>query len=217
MGAGAGVVLRPLGFFSVKLDQAGVSRGAHTSHDDDEQEHAVGGGDTCYVNKMRRLVWTHSWHTGRRGLAVHIYTITTDRARNTIHLINLELSVQKPILTTAYHPHSNGMVERYLKEALRTRGSSSARLEHLPWVLVGLRAAPKEDSGVSAAELLHGVPLVLKGPASEKTRSANHRIQSDSFTAQAAVLCGSSGWPVISSGESTFCLHLERSSRHPAG
>ena len=34
---------------------------------------------------------------------------------------------------------------------------------HLPWVLLGLRAAPKEDHNVSAAELLYGVPLALPG------------------------------------------------------
>ncbi len=35
--------------------------------------------------------------------------------------------------------------------------------EHLPWVLLGLRAAPKEDSAVSSAELVLGSQLVLPG------------------------------------------------------
>ncbi len=34
---------------------------------------------------------------------------------------------------------------------------------HLPWVLMGLRAAPKEDSGVSSAELVYGQKLRLPG------------------------------------------------------
>ena len=34
---------------------------------------------------------------------------------------------------------------------------------HLPWILLGLRAALKEDHNVSVAELLYGVPLGLPG------------------------------------------------------
>ena len=36
-------------------------------------------------------------------------------------------------------------------------------LEHLPWVLLGIRVAPKEDSGVSAAEAGFGGQLALPG------------------------------------------------------
>jgi transposase InsO family protein len=68
--------------------------------------------------------------------------------------------------TTAYHPQSNGMVERshrQLKDALRARLADSDWPSHLPWVLLGLRAAPKEDTGASSAELVLGAPLVLPG------------------------------------------------------
>jgi hypothetical protein len=34
---------------------------------------------------------------------------------------------------------------------------------HLPWVLMGLRATPTEDTGVSAAEIIFSMPLVLRG------------------------------------------------------
>jgi transposase InsO family protein len=68
------------------------------------------------------------------------------------------------ITTTAYHPQSNGMVERahrQLKDALRARLAGPAWPDHLPWVLLGLRSAPKENSGVSSAERLYGAPLAL--------------------------------------------------------
>ena len=70
----------------------------------------------------------------------------------------------KQVWTTAYHPQSNCMVERFhrqLKAALRARCSGGDWLEHLPWVLLGLRAAPKEEAGVSAAEATYGHSLVL--------------------------------------------------------
>ncbi len=73
----------------------------------------------------------------------------------------------KHVLTTAYHPQSNRMVEsvhRQLKDALRACGVGPAWHSHLPWVLMGLRAAPKEDSAVSSAELVTGTSLMLPAP-----------------------------------------------------
>ena len=46
---------------------------------------------------------------------------------------------------------------------MRARLVASDWPSYLPWVLLGLRAAPKEDHNVSAAELLYGVPLALPG------------------------------------------------------
>jgi transposase InsO family protein len=70
------------------------------------------------------------------------------------------------ITTTSFHPQSNGMVERahrQIKDSLRARLAGSQWPEHLPWVLLGLRAAPKDDAAVSSAELVLGVPLHLPG------------------------------------------------------
>jgi hypothetical protein len=70
------------------------------------------------------------------------------------------------IMTTAYHPQSNSLVERahrQLKAALRAREASTDWPSHLPWVLFGLLAAPKEVSGVSSAQAVFGQQLVLPG------------------------------------------------------
>ena len=69
-------------------------------------------------------------------------------------------------LTTAYHPQANGMVEQahcQLKDALRTRTAGSDWAYHLPWVLLGLWVAIKEDSSLSSAELVYRAPLVMPG------------------------------------------------------
>jgi transposase InsO family protein len=68
--------------------------------------------------------------------------------------------------TTAFHPQANGMVERWhrrLKDALRARAAAADWALHLPWVLLALRAAPHDDSGMSPAEAMFGAPLVLPG------------------------------------------------------
>jgi hypothetical protein len=50
-----------------------------------------------------------------------------------------------------------------MKEALRSRECCTDWAAHLPWVLMGLRAAPKEDCGISSAELVNGQELHLPG------------------------------------------------------
>jgi hypothetical protein len=56
------------------------------------------------------------------------------------------------------------MVERLhrrLKDALRTHGANTSWTAELPWVLLGLRSQPREDSNISSAEAVYGTPLVL--------------------------------------------------------
>jgi hypothetical protein len=70
------------------------------------------------------------------------------------------------VMTTAYHPQANGLVERahrQLKASFRARGAGTDWPAHLPWVLLGLHAAPKEISGVSSAEAVYGEQLTLPG------------------------------------------------------
>ncbi len=48
------------------------------------------------------------------------------------------------------------MVERLHrrpKDALRTRGANASWTAELPWVLLGLRSQPREDSNISPAQL----------------------------------------------------------------
>lgn len=67
--------------------------------------------------------------------------------------------------TTAYHPQSNGMVERFhrqLKAALKAQHNSSW-MDTLPLVLLGIRTALKEDISSTAAEMVYGTTLRLPG------------------------------------------------------
>jgi len=97
------------------------------------------------------------------------HTVTTDKGTQFTGAVWKSLCSTlgiQHVTTTAFHPQSNGMVERLhrqLKEGLRARDAGVAWLEHLPWVVLGIRAAPKEDSGVSAAEVLFGSPLIIPG------------------------------------------------------
>ncbi|KAH8418130.1 hypothetical protein KR222_003897, partial [Zaprionus bogoriensis] len=64
----------------------------------------------------------------------------------------------KHIHTTAYHPQSNGMIERWhrsFKSALMC-SREVPWIDLLPTVLLGLRTCYKEDLGTSTAEFLYG-------------------------------------------------------------
>jgi hypothetical protein len=72
-------------------------------------------------------------------------------------------------LSSAHHsipPQANGLVERFhrqLNDALRARLDNQDWPSHLPWVMLGLRVAPKEDCGLSSAEMVYGEALTLPG------------------------------------------------------
>jgi hypothetical protein len=82
--------------------------------------------------------------------------------------------------TTAYHPESNGAVERlhcHLEDVLRAPAAAASWSKELPFVLLGLRAQPREDTGLSPAEAVFGAQIVLP----------NEFVQNDEFSVDAIV------------------------------
>ena len=68
--------------------------------------------------------------------------------------------------TAAYHPQLNGMVERFhrqLKASLAARLTGPNWATQLPWVLLGIRAAHKDDLDALPAEMVYGTELHLQG------------------------------------------------------
>ena len=95
-------------------------------------------------------------------------TITTDRGsqfESALFQAMLNLIGCERIRTTAYHPASNGMIERWhqsMKAALMCH-ENAEWADTLPIVLLGLRTSLKEDINTSAAELLYGTTLRILG------------------------------------------------------
>ncbi|XP_066976878.1 uncharacterized protein [Macrobrachium rosenbergii] len=95
--------------------------------------------------------------------------ITTDRGPAFL----LELWVSLACLvgttlhsTTAYNPAANGMVERThrsLKAALMARCTDENWKVQLPWVLLGLRTAPRANGNESPTEKVYGETLAVPG------------------------------------------------------
>ncbi len=117
---------------------------------------------------------------------------------------------------TIYHPQANRLVEpfhRQLKEVLRAWVAGADWLAHLLGVMLGLRSAPKEDTGISAAELVFGAPLTLPGEflaspeastqalveqplwyhslisSSEQTAAGGHHSGGDSWASEGGLSC----------------------------
>ncbi len=90
-------------------------------------------------------------------------TITSDRGPQFTSNLWFQFNISHK-QTTAYLPESNGAVERLhrrLKDTLRARAAAATWSEELPFVLLGLRAQPREDTGLSLAEAVFGAQIVL--------------------------------------------------------
>jgi len=70
------------------------------------------------------------------------------------------------ILTTAYHPIANGLVERFhcqLKGALKCMSDPTHWTKALPLILLGIRTTIKQDLKCTSVELVYGTTLRLPG------------------------------------------------------
>ena len=50
-----------------------------------------------------------------------------------------------------------------MKEAIRAKLEGPNWIDQLPWVMLGIRTAPKEDLDTSSAELVYGAPITVPG------------------------------------------------------
>jgi hypothetical protein len=127
--------------------------------------------------------------------------VTTDRGRQFTSGVWVALCQRLNFdhITTT----SNGMIERthrQLKDALRSRLAGPQWPEHLPWLLMGLRAAPKEESALSSTELVFGAPLTLPGHLLSTPETPVKEVVEAMRSMQppphvADLLCRSSLWP----------------------
>ena len=93
----------------------------------------------------------------------------------------------KNINTTAYHPQSNGLVERFhrtLKASLMATGEPAGWMGRLPHVLLGIRTAQRADAGFSPAECVYGTNLVLPGQVQLAAELPTSQQPLQDFTAQ---------------------------------
>ncbi|KAL7639599.1 UNVERIFIED_CONTAM: hypothetical protein RMT77_010100 [Armadillidium vulgare] len=96
-------------------------------------------------------------------------TITTDQGRQFESYLwrdFMSLLGTSRIRTSAYHPAANGMVERFHRQPKASLAAHPCRerwTEALPFVLLGIRSAMKEDLQCTSAELVYGSPLRLPG------------------------------------------------------
>lgn len=101
----------------------------------------------------------------RFGTPVNIVTDQGPQFKSRV-LKNLAIICGAQLLhTTPYHPQTNGKIERFhrtLKTAIKAHNSINWT-ETLPTVLLGLRAAIRDDTNSSIAQMVYGTNIRLPG------------------------------------------------------
>ncbi|KAK7576094.1 hypothetical protein V9T40_012380 [Parthenolecanium corni] len=119
--------------------------------------------DDISAESVTRILY-HTW-VARFGVPENI---TTDQGRQFESRLFSQLAKfigAKKNTTTAYHPQSNGKVERWhraLKASIMAADVTNW-VDALPTILLGLRSSVQTDSGYSAAQLALGEELRLPG------------------------------------------------------
>jgi hypothetical protein len=83
----------------------------------------------------------------------HVYATSTPRLRHVY-------ATSTPRLRHVYATSTPRLRHVY---ATSTRLKGPSWTDELPWVLLGIRTAPKQDLGTSSAELVYGAPLTVPG------------------------------------------------------
>jgi hypothetical protein len=81
--------------------------------------------------------------------------------------------------TTAYHPEAKRCRRKTApspQSPFRALAAAATWADEIPWVLLGLRSQPREDTGLSLAEAVYCVPVVLPNEILQvKEFSVDHR------------------------------------------
>ncbi|XP_011059853.1 PREDICTED: uncharacterized protein LOC105149263 [Acromyrmex echinatior] len=131
----------------------------------------------CTANTVAKIFFTH-W-VAREPFGVPRLITTAQGLQFEAQLYDTLTKLKlgsKRCRKTAYHPESNGIIERWhrsLKTALMCHGETQWT-DTLPVVLLGLRTCLKEDLGASVAELVYGITLKVSAAALRAPMAALH-------------------------------------------